>query len=205
MSGNIRVFCRVKPLGASEKLRPPVASDTRNVIIKLSETKRKTYNFDRVFQPDSSQGMTQFLILVTHTWTFSWLVFKICRWCFLRDWTSNQIGYRWLQRLYFRVWTNRYWENLYNGKKNQSKQALWFHCYTYFLSCYINIDEYFLQEGLPNSPGIVPRAIKGLFKQVEESNHKFLIHFSMLEIYMGNLKDLLLSQATKPISPIPPR
>jgi len=68
------VFCRVKPLGATEKLRPPVASDTRNVIIKLSETKRKTYNFDRVFQPDSSQGMTlifsvdtQFLILVMHT------------------------------------------------------------------------------------------------------------------------------------------
>jgi len=62
-----------------------------------------------------------------------------------------------------------------------------------------------LQEGLPNSPGIVPRAIKGLFKQVEESNHMFTIHFSMLEIYMGNLKDLLLSEATKPISPIPPR
>ncbi|KAF3508171.1 hypothetical protein F2Q69_00010149 [Brassica cretica] len=59
-------------------------------------------------------------------------------------------------------------------------------------------------EGLPESPGIVPRAIKGLFKQVEESNHKFVIKFSMLEIYMGNLRDLLVSQGTKPIGPIPP-
>lgn len=63
----------------------------------------------------------------------------------------------------------------------------------------------FLQEGLPESPGIVPRAINGLFKQVEESNHMFVINFSMLEIYMGNLRDLLVSQATKPIDPIPPR
>ena len=61
------------------------------------------------------------------------------------------------------------------------------------------------QEGLPESPGVVPRAIKGLFKQVEQSNHKFVIKFSMLEIYMGNLRDLLVTQGTKPISPIPPR
>ena len=55
LKGNIRVFCRVKPLD-SKNMRAPVASDTRNVIIKLTESKRKTYNFDRVFQPDSSQG-----------------------------------------------------------------------------------------------------------------------------------------------------
>ncbi|CAH8255684.1 unnamed protein product [Arabidopsis lyrata] len=150
LKGNMRVFCRVKPLGASEKLRPPVASDTRNVIIKLSETKRKTYNFDRVFQPDSSQDD---VILEIEP------VIK-----------SVIDGYNACIFAYGQTGTGK----------------------TYTM------------EGLPNSPGIVPRAIKGLFKQVEESNHKFLIHFSMLEIYMGNLKDLLLSQATKPISPIPP-
>ncbi|VYS49205.1 unnamed protein product [Arabidopsis thaliana] len=150
LKGNIRVFCRVKPLGVSEKLRPPVASDTRNVIIKLSETKRKTYNFDRVFQPDSSQDDV-FLEIEP--------VIK-----------SVIDGYNACIFAYGQTGTGK----------------------TYTM------------EGLPNSPGIVPRAIKGLFKQVEESNHMFTIHFSMLEIYMGNLKDLLLSEATKPISPIPP-
>ncbi|XP_010501172.1 PREDICTED: kinesin-like protein KIN-14G [Camelina sativa] len=150
LKGNIRVFCRVKPLGASDKRKTPVTSDTRNVIIKLTETKRKTYNFDRVLQPDSSQDDV-FLEIEP--------VIK-----------SVIDGYNACIFAYGQTGTGK----------------------TYTM------------EGLPNSPGIVPRAIKGLFKQVEESNHRFEITFSMLEIYMGNLKDLLLSQATKPISPIPP-
>uniref|UniRef100_A0A1J3GPA0 Kinesin-like protein KIFC3 n=1 Tax=Noccaea caerulescens TaxID=107243 RepID=A0A1J3GPA0_NOCCA len=149
LKGNIRVFCRVKPLD-SKKLRAPVASDTRNVIIKLTEIKRKTYNFDRVFQPDSSQDDV-FLEIEP--------VIK-----------SVIDGYNACIFAYGQTGT---------GKT-------------------------FTMEGLPESPGIVPRAIKGLFKQVEESNHKFVIKFSMLEIYMGNLRDLLLSQANKPIDPIPP-
>ncbi|XP_013627960.1 PREDICTED: kinesin-like calmodulin-binding protein homolog [Brassica oleracea var. oleracea] len=149
LKGNIRVFCRVKPLD-SKNLRAPVASDTRNVFIKLTESKRKTYNFDRVFQPDSSQDDV-FLEIEP--------VIK-----------SVIDGYNACIFAYGQTGT---------GKT-------------------------FTMEGLPESPGIVPRAIKGLFKQVEESNHKFVIKFSMLEIYMGNLRDLLVSQGTKPIGPIPP-
>ncbi|KAJ0230371.1 Kinesin-like protein KIN-14T [Hirschfeldia incana] len=149
LKGNIRVFCRVKPLD-SKNLRAPVASDTRNVIIKLTESKRKTYNFDRVFQPDSSQDDV-FLEIEP--------VIK-----------SVIDGYNACIFAYGQTGT---------GKT-------------------------FTMEGLPESPGVVPRAIKGLFKQVEQSNHKFVIKFSMLEIYMGNLRDLLVSQGTKPIGPIPP-
>nr|VDD02634.1 unnamed protein product [Brassica rapa] len=149
LKGNIRVFCRVKPLD-SKNMRAPVASDTRKVFIKLTESKRKTYNFDRVFQPDSSQDDV-FLEIEP--------VIK-----------SVIDGYNACIFAYGQTGT---------GKT-------------------------FTMEGLPESPGIVPRAIKGLFKQVEESNHKFVIKFSMLEIYMGNLRDLLVSQGTKPIGPIPP-
>ncbi|CAH8390674.1 unnamed protein product [Eruca vesicaria subsp. sativa] len=149
LKGNIRVFCRVKPLD-SKNSRAPVSSDTRNVIIKLTESKRKTYNFDRVFQPDSSQDDV-FLEIEP--------VIK-----------SVIDGYNACIFAYGQTGT---------GKT-------------------------FTMEGLPESPGIVPRAIKALFKQVEQSNHKFVIKFSMLEIYMGNLRDLLVSQGTKPISPIPP-
>ncbi|CAH8306220.1 unnamed protein product [Eruca vesicaria subsp. sativa] len=149
LKGNIRVFCRVKPLD-SKNMRAPVASDTRNVILKLTESKRKTYNFDRVFQPDSSQDDV-FLEIEP--------VIK-----------SVIDGYNACIFAYGQTGT---------GKT-------------------------FTMEGLPASPGVVPRAIKGLFKQVEQSNHKFVIKFSMLEIYMGNLRDLLVSQGTKPISPIPP-
>ncbi|WZZ69262.1 hypothetical protein YC2023_080632 [Brassica napus] len=67
LKGNIRVFCRVKPLD-SRNLRATVASDTRNVIITLTESKRKTYNFDRVFEPDSSQGQ---VALIFFFWRLS--------------------------------------------------------------------------------------------------------------------------------------
>lgn len=52
--------------------------------------------------------------------------------------------------------------------------------------------------------GIVPRAIEAIFEQAAESNHSFMISFSMLEIYIGNLKDLLIPQTTKPTDPLPP-
>ncbi|XP_017983448.1 PREDICTED: kinesin KP1 isoform X1 [Theobroma cacao] len=62
----------------------------------------------------------------------------------------------------------------------------------------------FTMEGTSDSPGIVPRTIEALFKQTAESNHTFLATFSMLEIYLGNLKDLLVPQPMRPTDPLPP-
>ncbi|KAK4339069.1 hypothetical protein RND71_040531 [Anisodus tanguticus] len=65
----------------------------------------------------------------------------------------------------------------------------------------------FTMEGTEEFPGVVPCAIEALFKHAADSNHSFLFSFSMLEIYMGYLKDLLIphSQTTKSIFPLPPR
>jgi kinesin family protein C2/C3 len=46
--------------------------------------------------------------------------------------------------------------------------------------------------------------MEALFKQAVDSNRAFLISFSMLEIYMGNLKDLLVPKPTKATYPMPP-
>ncbi|KAJ4972001.1 hypothetical protein NE237_005100 [Protea cynaroides] len=56
----------------------------------------------------------------------------------------------------------------------------------------------FTMEGKPDCPGIVPHAIKELFNEAGESNHSFLFTYSMLEIYMGNLRDLLVPRMKKP-------
>ncbi|KAJ7009346.1 hypothetical protein NC653_000113 [Populus alba x Populus x berolinensis] len=61
-----------------------------------------------------------------------------------------------------------------------------------------------LTEGSADTTGIVPRAIEALFKQAVDCNHAFLISFSMLEIYMGHLKDLLVPKPTKATDPMPP-
>lgn len=62
------------------------------------------------------------------------------------------------------------------------------------------------QEGNQENPGVVPRTIQELFKQASNNNNNTtsLFTFSMLEIYVGNLKDLLVPQPTKPTDPMPP-
>ncbi|KAJ6346539.1 hypothetical protein OIU76_003256 [Salix suchowensis] len=121
LKGNIRVFCRIRPITFGENsghLRPVVASDSNKVVLKLMDSKSKSYTFDKVLHPDSSQGVSE--------------------------------------------------------------------------------------EGDGDTPGIVPRAMEALFKQAVDSDHAFLISFSMLEIYMGNLKDLLVPKPTKATDPMPP-
>ncbi|XP_024459351.2 kinesin-like protein KIN-14T isoform X2 [Populus trichocarpa] len=58
LKGNIRVFCRIRPIAFGENLghlRPVVASNSNEVVLKLMENKSKSYNFDKVFHPGSSQ------------------------------------------------------------------------------------------------------------------------------------------------------
>lgn len=47
--------------------------------------------------------------------------------------------------------------------------------------------------------------IQALLKQASDSNYKYKFSFSMLEIYLGNVKDLLVPQPVKPTDPMPPR
>ncbi|WOL06812.1 kinesin KP1 isoform X2 [Canna indica] len=60
-------------------------------------------------------------------------------------------------------------------------------------------------EGIPSNPGIVPRGIQAIFEQALESNYTFQFSFSMLEIYMGSLRDLLVPRSKKLRAPKAPR
>ncbi|XVE89820.1 hypothetical protein DITRI_Ditri20bG0025000 [Diplodiscus trichospermus] len=56
----------------------------------------------------------------------------------------------------------------------------------------------FTMDGTTVEPGIIPRALEELFRQVSADNSSsFTLSMSMLEVYMGNLRDLL---ASKPAS-----
>ena len=53
------MFCRIRPIEVGEnfgRLKPVAALDSSNVLLKLAENKSKSYSFDKVFHPDSSQG-----------------------------------------------------------------------------------------------------------------------------------------------------
>ncbi|XP_010546628.1 PREDICTED: kinesin-like protein KIFC3 isoform X2 [Tarenaya hassleriana] len=53
----------------------------------------------------------------------------------------------------------------------------------------------FTMDGTIEQPGVVPRALKELFNQASMGHtHSMTFTMSMLEIYMGNLKDLLSSR-----------
>ncbi|XWS57638.1 hypothetical protein CRYUN_Cryun09bG0190500 [Craigia yunnanensis] len=57
------------------------------------------------------------------------------------------------------------------------------------------IGKTFTMDGTTVEPGIVPRALEELFHQVSLNNSSsFIFSMSMLEVYMGNLRDLLASK-----------
>jgi hypothetical protein len=54
-----------------------------------------------------------------------------------------------------------------------------------------------LQDGTNEKPGILPRALKELFHQASlDNSYSLTFSISMLEVYLGNLRDLL---APKPL------
>ncbi|GMI94694.1 hypothetical protein HRI_003138700 [Hibiscus trionum] len=156
LKGNIRVFCRVRPLTLAENigslglgLEPVVALDTSNLLLELGNNKSKRYTFDKVFHGSSQDGIFSEVEPVIKS--------------VLDGYNACIFAY---------------------GQTGTGKT--------------------FTMEGALESPGIVPRTIETLFKQAEDSNHTFLITFSMLEIYLGNLRDLLVPQAMRSTDPLPP-
>ncbi|KAK8661059.1 hypothetical protein V6N13_051961 [Hibiscus sabdariffa] len=157
LKGNIRVFCRVRPLTLAENiggglgfgLGHVVAFDTSNLLLELGNNKSKRYTFDSVFHGSSQDGVFSEVEPVIKS--------------VLDGYNACIFAY---------------------GQTGTGKT--------------------FTMEGTLESPGIVPRTIQTLFRQAEDSNHNFLITFSMLEIYLGNLRDLLVPQAMRSTDPLPP-
>ncbi|MCL7035241.1 hypothetical protein MKW94_017913 [Papaver nudicaule] len=143
LKGNIRVFCRIRPLIEEKIVGYPesvVALDSSNVILKLGKNKSRRYSFDKVFNPGSSQ------------------------------------------------------DEVFSEVEPVIKSAVDGYNACIFAYGQTGTGKTFTMEGNHDCPGIVPRAIEELFKQAADSNHTFHITFSMLEIYMGHLRDLLVPQ-----------
>ncbi|KAG5630887.1 hypothetical protein H5410_002604 [Solanum commersonii] len=151
LKGNIRVFCRIRPISIGNQ-KSVEALDSNEMIINLVDNKSKIYSFDKVFHPSSSQG------------------------------------------------------EVFSEIEPIIKSALDGYNACIFAYGQTGTGKTFTMEGTEEFPGVVPRAIEALFKHAADSNHAFLFSFSMLEIYMGYLKDLLTphSQTTKSIFPLPP-
>ncbi|KAJ0978133.1 hypothetical protein J5N97_013607 [Dioscorea zingiberensis] len=141
LKGNIRVFCRMRPFLDDERyyeLRSIISSDLCSVLLKISETKCKKYNFDRIFHSQSTQ------------------------------------------------------DEVFSEIEPVIKSALDGYNVCIFAYGQTGTGKTFTMEGKQDSPGIVPRGIEALFRQALESNLEYMFTFSMLEIYMGRLRDLLV-------------
>ncbi|XP_057954144.1 kinesin-like protein KIN-14B [Malania oleifera] len=152
LKGNIRVYCRVRPitLGKSfSQLSMVKALDSSNVLLTLAENKSKIYNFDKVFNPDSSQ------------------------------------------------------DEVFSEIEPVIKSAIDGYNACIFAYGQTGTGKTFTMEGTADNPGVVHRTLEALFKQADDSNQAFLFSFSMLEIYLGNLKDLLVPPSTSATDPLP--
>lgn len=144
IAGNIRVLCRIRPIAIGEnfgRFRPVVALDSSNVLLRLTDSKNKTYSFDNVFRPGSSQGawvQENFLVVnlatadccnsnpkITYTDGYEYmidnLITEIFRWSLFRSWASHQIRTWRLQCMHICIWTDRHRENLHHGEESSQK------------------------------------------------------------------------------------
>ncbi|PKI71548.1 kinesin-like protein KIN-14T [Punica granatum] len=153
LKGNIRVFCRMRPITMGENLgrsRPVAAPDSSKVFLEVAGSNSRSYSFDRVFPPGSSQ------------------------------------------------------DEVFMEVEPVIKSALDGYNACLFAYGQTGTGKTFTMEGNSDNPGLVPRTIQALLKRASNSNYKYLFRFSMLEIYLRNLKDLLVPQPVKPTDPMPP-
>lgn len=140
LKGSIRVFCRIRPFSHEESYsyRTMFTVDESNVFLKVAETKRKQYKFDKVFNPCSTQG------------------------------------------------------DVFSEVEPVIKSAIDGYNVCIFAYGQTGSGKTYTMEGKPTDLGVIPRGIQVLFDRPSESKNRFLFTFSMLEIYMGNLRDLLV-------------
>ncbi|XP_047059388.1 kinesin-like protein KIN-14B [Lolium rigidum] len=140
LKGSIRVFCRIRPFNHEQSYssRTMFTLDESNIFLRVSETKRKQYKFDKVFDPSSTQG------------------------------------------------------DVFSEVEPLIKSAIDGYNVCIFAYGQTGSGKTYTMEGKPTDLGVIPRGIQVLLDRASESNNRFLFTFSMLEIYMGNLRDLLV-------------
>lgn len=153
LKGNVRVFCRVRPLLDKERrLRaaPVVSPALDRVLVTSSTGKRKSFQLDKIFLPASGQ------------------------------------------------------EDVFAEVGPLVKSALDGHNVCIFAYGQTGTGKTFTMEGTKDAPGVVPRTLELLFQQAAmDSGVNFHFTFSMLELYMGCLRDLLVPAHKRITDPRP--
>lgn len=154
LKGNVRVFCRVRPLLCKEQhsRAAPVVTPALNKLLITASGKRKAFQLDKVFLPASSQ-----------------------------DEVFAEVG-------------------------PLVRSALDGHNVCVFAYGQTGAGKTFTMEGTKDFPGIVPRTLQLLFHQASlDSSKSYLFTFSMLELYMGSLRDLLVPSPRRSITDPSPK
>lgn len=139
IKGNIRVFCRIRPLMWSNRRRneEPISIDSEKVVVKSAGNK-KAFDFDKVFCQSSTQ------------------------------------------------------EDVFVEVQPIIRSALDGHNVCVLAYGQTGTGKTFTMEGTKDQPGVVLRTLKELFHQASlENSAPITFSISMLEVYLGNLKDLL--------------
>lgn len=132
-SGNIRVYCRVRPFlaGQASRLSTVDHIDEGNITVltpaKYCKEGRKSFTFNKVFGPMATQGWLVFIWFYSlfSYWSLSAQLLLLFphRGGICRHSASDSVSSRWLQCMYICLWPNGIWKNFYHGKKEIGQAA----------------------------------------------------------------------------------
>ena len=132
--GNIRVYCRVRPLIGGHPNHHGTVSNIEegsiSVIIPSKNGKegKKTFTLNKAFGPSATQGWSSFLSFHSN-YCYSicllhWPLFLFaCSGGFLGYSTFDSIGSGWLQCLYICLWPDRVRKNTHYGERDSDDPA----------------------------------------------------------------------------------
>lgn len=126
LKGNIRVFCRVRPLTSSELANNEKSAASYVIYLTFINAlyiylfvicrfpvessimiQNKKYDFDRVFDTSVDQGTSYFLFVFPPSILFVYIY--LISWRFPRSATTCCERYGWLQCLSVLLWSNWFW------------------------------------------------------------------------------------------------
>ena len=184
IKGNIRVFCRCRPLSESEKANGFTSvvnfdSTLENELQVISDSSKKPFKFDHVFKPEDNQGImgvTTFDIVALN-YIFFILEVDQMRVLFYYD-----------------------AEAVFSQTKPIATSVLDGFNVCIFAYGQTGTGKTFTMEGTPEERGVNYRTLEELFRISEERKGvmKYELNVCMLEVYNEKIRDLLVENSAQP-------
>lgn len=187
LKGNIRVFCRCRPLNHDEILSGSTSvvefdpSHDNELQITCADSSKKQFKFDHVFRPDDNQGYFYAQSIFSYSYEHKFL--KILKLKLMLNLLLSA-------------------EAVFAETSPIVTSVLDGYNVCIFAYGQTGTGKTFTMEGTPENRGVNYRTLEELFRVSDKKSGtmRFELFVSMLEVYNEKIRDLLAEKSSQPVA-----